>query len=169
METPRKSASVRLMLSVSGGGDAFGPFFATLDLGRADIAQLLGRAAAFREAKETMGDLYQMTYFDYAPEFFESGDMADATDNPADDDRLTAIFDEGDYPEDGFEDAPEGLPESGNVRRDYCKLIVADAMMPTKPGAVDYHWVACIKHTDTEIATCDLDEDDLRDLLGRLA
>jgi hypothetical protein len=169
METPHKSASVRLMLSVSGGGDAFGPFFAALELDRTAIAQLLGRAAAFREARETMGDLYQMTYFDYMPEFFESGDMAASTGSREDEDRITAIFDEGDYPEDGFEDAPEGLPESGNVRRDYCKLVVADAMLPPRPGAVDYHWEACIKHTDTEISTCDLAEDDLRALLDRLA
>jgi hypothetical protein len=82
METPSKTASVRLMLSVSGGGDAFGPFFATLELDRIGIAQLLGRAKAYREARETAGDLYQMTYFDYMPEFFESGDLAEH-DDPA--------------------------------------------------------------------------------------
>jgi hypothetical protein len=83
--------------------------------------------------------------------------------------RSEAIFEEGDYPEDGFDDAPEDLPESGNVRADYSILCVADAMRPAKPGAVDYHWVVCLKHTDVEVSTCDLEEDDLRALLERLA
>jgi hypothetical protein len=175
------SNEIHLMLPVSGGGDAFGPFFATLALDRDGVESLLRKADIFRAAHALNrkagdppgNDLYQITYFDYLPEFYESGKHKECEGSPEEAARLEDVFDNEDYPtsdgEDHFRDAPEGLPEHGSARLDYCKLIVVGSMARERPDKVDFHWVACIKHTDEEIETGELKEEDIRALLGRLA
>ena len=161
---------ITLMLSVSGGGDAFGPFFATLTLNRASIEKLLNRADVFHAGHKLDLELYQTTYFDYMPEFIESGKSWDSESAASDKEKVEEIFDEERYPTDGWRPAAPGeVPETGNVRRDYCKLVVAGSMSQERPGMVDYHWVACIKHTSIEIETCEMKEEELRALLGQLA
>jgi hypothetical protein len=172
---------VRLIMSVHGGGDAFGPFFATLTLDKPFVELLLRRADIFRaahkmgrDAGEVAGnDLYQTTYFDYSPQFFESGKSLDpdSADSPEARARLEEIFEEETYPTDGLREVmPDDgdIPEDGTVRLDYCKMIIS-AMSQSRPGQVDYRWEACIKHTDEEISTADLTEEAVRALLGRLA
>ena len=220
-----EATGITLMLSVSGGGDAFGPFFAAVSLDRAAIEQLLRRANVHKVAHKMESELYQTTYFDYTPEFFESGHSTDPDDSisPEDAKKVVSIFgddlDDADdllcaecgnpmivledettrhlipgsdgpdydhdmdeahvarvpdederYPGDGWRRAKPGeVPEQGNVRRDYCKLMVAGSMSESRPGMVDFRWIACIKHTNCEIETCELKEEDIRELLGVLA
>jgi hypothetical protein len=163
--------AITLMLGVSGGGD-FGPFFAAVTLDRIAVEMLLHRADVFRAAHRLDDKLYMTTYFDYSPEFYESNwDNAEDFGTPEQVARVKAIFEDGDYPDNAEtppRDAPDDLPE-GNVRVDYSKLIVAGSMSQLRPGQVDYNWVASIKHTDIEIETSELKEEDIRALLGRLA
>jgi hypothetical protein len=174
METPNRLATVRLALAVFSSWDGSN-FFATLELERADVEDLLRRASVFRAAQNMDRKLYQMTYSDYTPEFFESGKDMDGDDIVPDvelDDasaRLDGIFTDGEYPEDGFRDVPEGLPESGNVRFEYSRLVVADALSRVAPDAVEYHWEVGIKHVDGIVfETVTLAEGDVKALLGRL-
>jgi hypothetical protein len=168
---------VRLIMAVHGGGD-LGPFFATLSLDKPFVELLLRRADIFRaahklgrDAGDAAGnDLYQTTYFDYSPQFFESG--RDEKDFPPEyNERVSEIFEDEGYPTDGLREVMPSdgdIPEDGNVRTDYSKLIIS-AMSQTRPGQVDFRWEACIKHTDLEISTADLTEEAVRALLGRLA
>lgn len=162
MPTTTDSKVIHLGLSVSGGGDAFGPFFAVLTLTREKVERLLIKADLFRNALALDDDLYQMTWFDYSPNFCEAN--WDGEDAP-----IGRIFEDEDYPAEGFvEFPPEKVPGDGNVRFDYCKLIVANALDPCRPGQVNVYWKGCIKHTNEEIATCEIEEERLRGLLARL-
>jgi hypothetical protein len=166
-----KPHKITLALSVTGGGDAFGPFFATLVLDKVGVEQLLRRADVYRVAKGLEPELYQMTYFDYQPEFFESKASLDPDPDfpPEYSAKLEAIFEEEDYPTDGLDEIEaDKFPEGGNVRRDYCKLMIAGSFSEQRPGMVDFHWIACIKHTDVEINTAEVTEEVIRAMLGRL-
>jgi hypothetical protein len=168
MVTTSRTDSITLLLAVHGGGGAFGPAFAALALDRAGVERLLRAADVFRAGQELAAELYQTTYFDYTPDFFESGKVDE--DWPTDEaGRIADLFEDEEYPSDGFIEVTPGLPETGSVRLDYSRLIVADALNQNRPGQVDYRWEACVKHTDAEIYTDELKEEDLRALLGRLA
>jgi hypothetical protein len=162
---------IRLMLSVHGGGDAFGPFFATLTLGKPMIDQLLHRAGYWRAAHKLDDALYEMTYHDYVVEYFESGKEDDKDfDVPSEQRaRLKAIFEDEEYPTDGFSDATPELPEHGNTRVECEQLLVVGAVSHERPGMVDFHWTCYVKHTDVEIRTTELKEEDIRAMLDRLS
>ena len=164
---------VTLMLAVHGGGDAFGPFFATLILTRSDVEQLIRRADLHRAAKNLDPELYQTTYFDYTPNFYESKKSLDADDSteflPEYVEKLDAIFEDEDYTTEGVDEIDdEKVPRCTNMRLDYCKLQIS-SVTNRENVKVDFHWVACIKHTDVEIDTDDLTEEVVQALLGKLA
>jgi hypothetical protein len=163
MATTTDSKVIHLGLAVFGGGEAFGPFFAVLTLTREKLEWLLTRADLFRNALALDNRLYQMTWFDYSPDFCETN-----WDDGDEDELIEQIFEDEDYPDEGFvEFPPAKVPEQGNVRFDYCKLIVANALDSRRPGQVDFYWKGCIKHTNEEIATCEIEEERLRELLAR--
>jgi hypothetical protein len=182
MATTTDSKAIHLGLSVSGGGEAFGPFFAVLTLTRKKVEWLLTRADLFRNALALDDRLYQMTWFDHSPDFCEKGmggyidwDAEDEDPNEVDPDvdedcgRIARIFNNRTYPNVNFVEFPaDQVPEQGNVRLDYCKLIAANSFNPLRPDRVDFHWEACIKHTSEEIETCNIEEEQLRELLARL-
>lgn len=166
--TTSDPAEITLMLSVSGGGDAFGPFFVSLVLNKVEVEHLLRRADIHRAAKKLDSELYQTTYFDYGPEFFESDKTAE--EGLTDAEKLAEIFEDEDYPTDGIREVESGkVPERGNVRLDFCKLMIVGSMSYSRPDMVDFHWEACIKHTDVEITTVEITEEVIRALLARLA
>lgn len=161
-----------MMVSVSGGGDAFGPFFAVLSLGKFAVERLMRRADVFRVAKKLEHELYQTTYFDYSPEFYESRSSQDPNEDfpPEYNKKLEEIFEDEDYPTDGIREVePTKVPGQGNVRLDYSKLIITGSLSNERPDMVDFHWEACIKHTDVEITTAEVTEEVIRALLGRLS
>ena len=159
---------IMLLLSVSGGGDAFGPFFASLSLNKIEVEHLLRRADIYRVAKRLDPELYQTTYFNYGPEFFESGRDDDVSHEDVE--KLGEIFGEERYPADGIREAAPGeVPDKSNMRLDYCKLMIAGSMSNDRPDKVDFRWIACIKHTDMEIETAEVTEEVIRALLARLS
>jgi hypothetical protein len=168
MPTPTNDPiEVQLLLSVSGGGD-LGPFFALLNLNRIEVEQLIRRADHHRVVKKLDTNLYQTTYFDYLPEFFEMGRTEDVS--PEEIKQLEEIFEDERYPTDGIREAAPGeVPGEGTVRLDYCKLMIAGSLSSTRPDKVDFHWEACIKHTDVEITTAEVTEEVIRALLARLS
>jgi hypothetical protein len=164
---PNDPIEVTLLLSVSGGGE-LGPFFASLNLDKVEVEHLLRRADIHRAAKKLDTELYQTTYFNYGPEFFEQGRIEDVL--PEEIKKLEEIFEDERYPTDGIREAEPGeVPGSGTVRLDYCKLMIAGSMSHNRPDMVDFHWEACIKHTDVEISTAEITEEVIRALLSRLS
>jgi hypothetical protein len=167
MPTTNDPNEVTLLLSVSGGGD-LGPFFASLNLNKVEVEHLLRRADIHRAAKKLDTELYQTTYFNYGPEFFEQGRTEDVS--PEDIKKLEEFFDDERYPTDGIREAAPGeVPGSGTVRLDYCKLIIAGSLSSGRPDMADFNWEACIKHTDVEIRTAEVTEEVIRALLARLS
>lgn len=161
---------VTLMLAVHGGGEAFGPFCAMLNLNRAEVERMLRRADVCRVNKKLDPELARIEYYEYAPEFYEGVTRREGDVPLADAQKIAKIFEDEDYPADGLREAkPDELPEQGNVRLDYCKLVIVSSVAYERPDMVDFHWVACIKHTSEEIETCEITEEVVRALLGRLA
>jgi hypothetical protein len=166
MPTTNDLSEVTLLLSVSGGGD-LGPFCAALTVNKVEVEQLLRRADIHRAAKKLDTELYQTTYFNYGIEIFEQGRTEDVS--PEDIKKLEEFFDDERYPTDGIREAAPGeVPGSGTVRLDYCKLMVA-GLSSGRPDMVDFHWEACVKHTDVEISTAEITEEVIRALLARLS
>jgi hypothetical protein len=173
MTTASDQKTITLLLSVHGDTDAFGNLFAALRLDRDSVEGLLRKADSFRQAQRLEPELYQMTYFDYRIDWFESGwepPVRDATDQDRTDaGLLETIFDEEDYPEDGIQKIdPARIPANGTMRVDYAILYVFDALDTTRPGKINFEWRMGVKHTDAILSTTNLQEEQLREYLGRL-
>jgi hypothetical protein len=166
---PTKSdPKIKLMMSVTGGGDDFGPGFATLEANQEKLEWMLRQASTFRTLKKLAPSICKVYYVDQEPMFFESGDEQKKDTPPEDAKQLEAIFEDECYPTDGWRPTVPGeTPEIGTVRLDYCYLVVSEAGA-IRPNTVDYLWRGCIKHTDDEIETHELKEEEIKALLAQL-